>query len=340
MPVTIRDVAEAAGVSVGTVSNVLNKRASVSTQNQAAVLAAMEMLGYNPNYAARALKTGRSGSIGLVIPDIGNPFYPEFARGAEDAARAAGYTLFLCNGDRDEKKEREYIAAMADRLTDGFILYKPHLPEAELTACAGGAPMVLVDASPESYPQSPLVNADDEAGVEAALAHLWGLGHRRIAMIAGRLDSFSARRRVRAFEDFFTRQGQAVPPGFLQYGQYDWHSGYTCAQSLLRRADVPTAIWAANDLMAIGAMKAAAERGLLIPEELSVVGNDDIMMAALFLPGLTTVRIPNYEMGELSVLKVLAQLSGDADPGRYDLPLPELVCRQSTAAPKGKEPTS
>jgi DNA-binding LacI/PurR family transcriptional regulator len=308
MRCTIKDVARVAGVSLGTASNVINNLHTVSPENRKRVLQAIKDLNYNPNHAARTLKTRRSKSIGLIIPDISNPFYPEFARGVEDAASDAGYNLFLCNSDRNINKERSYLHALMEKTVEGLILYKPQLLTDEIMQYRQQCPLVLVDTE-EAYDTScDVFNVDDYAGVWQALHFLWEKKHRRIALIAGLWDSASAQNRIRAFQDFFNQKQYPLSQGLIQQGHYDWHSGYDCANHLLRRMEPPTAILAANDLMAIGALKAAQERGLSVPGDLSVMGYDDIDMAALCTPALTTVRQPKYRMGEACVRALIKRL--------------------------------
>ena len=308
MNITMKDVAKAAGVSLGTVSNVLNKLATVSDKNRIQVMDAVKTLNYKPNYTARALKTKRSKSIGLIIPDIGNPFYPEFARGVEDGAQAAGYNLFLCNSDRSEEKEKEYLLVLLEKMVDGLILYKPHLTLQELEVYRQRCRIVLVDMGLQTGCRCDVVNVDDYLGVRQALLFLWEKGHRQIAMVAGELDSQSSRDRVRAFEDFHRDKQSVITEDYIQHGHYDWHSGFTSTNRLLDCGKPPTAILTANDLMAIGALKAAHERGLSVPGDLSVMGYDDINMASICMPPLTTVRQPKYEMGALSFQALLKRL--------------------------------
>lgn len=328
MKSTMKDVAREAGVSLGTVSNVLNNHPSVSGENREKVLLAVKKLNYNPNYAARALKTQRSKSVGLILPDIGNPFYPECARGVEDTARANGYNLFLCNSDRDEKKERNYINALFEKLIDGLILFKTQLSVEELESYNAQLPLVLVDIGLDADHNCQIVKVDDYLGIQQALQYLWDFQHRRIAFIAGSNDSLSSRDRVRSYMDFFRKKNHPINESYIQHGHYDWHSGYVCTNNFLNRVDQPTAVLCANDLMAIGAMKAIQERGLNIPRDISVMGYDDIDMASLCAPELTTVRQPKYEMGQSSMRALLERIDNGRPPGVISLNT-EIIERRS-----------
>jgi DNA-binding LacI/PurR family transcriptional regulator len=318
---TMKDVAKAGGVSLGTVSNVLNGVPTVSEKNRQKTLAAISLLNYSPNITARTLKTKRSYCIGLIVSDIHNPFYSEFARGVEDLVHAMGYKLFLCNSDRNAGKEQAYVDALIKGMVDGLILMKTRLPSSTLAEIGARVSVVLVDTcGDEDHGGCDFVGVNDYDGITQALGFLWNYKHRRIAMIAGPQDSLSARERVRSFFDFFNARGYGPADINIRYSSYDWHGGYDCAKKLLDGSRPPTAVLAANDLMAIGAMKALRERGLFIPRDISVVGFDDINMASLCIPALTTVKQPKYEMGEYSARKLLKRI--------------ELVFTAKTAAPK------
>jgi DNA-binding LacI/PurR family transcriptional regulator len=309
MGYTMKDVARVGGVSLGTVSNVLNDLPTVTEKNKKKVYDAIRQLDYSPNYTARALKTRRSRCIGLIIPDINNPFYAEFARGVEDSVQAMGYNLFLCNSDRNSEKERSYMDTLLERMVDGLILFKTHLPLEEISYFNARYSIVLVDSfSVDRDIASDIIKVDDYNGVLKALEYLWNFGHRRIALIAGTRDSLSSVDRIRAYNDFFTSKGRSVLQAGIEYGNYDWHSGYECTRKFLGCAKTPTAIMAANDLMAIGAVKAIQEQGLAVPSDISVMGYDDIDIASLCTPALTTVRQPKYEMGSCSVRYLLDRI--------------------------------
>jgi len=308
---TMKDVAKEAGVSLGTVSNVLNNRPSVLPENRERVLAAVKKLGFRYNMAARTLRTKTSKNIGLIIQSISNPFYPELARGVEDAANKAGLTVFLCNVDRDVQKERAYIDALISKNADGIILVKPQISLAEVDEICNRCPVILIEAGNTVKPQHNVISINDDIGTNQAMDLLYEYGHRKIAFISGKVDSQSSRR-YEAYVQFLERKGIAINKDYIISGDYDWNSGYIAANALLKLSDPPTAIFAVNDLMAIGAMKAIQESGLCIPEDISVVGFDNISMTNLCTPPLTTVHIPKYEMGVESV-KMLNRCLNDTE---------------------------
>jgi DNA-binding LacI/PurR family transcriptional regulator len=309
MNYTMKDVAKVGGISLGTVSNVLNELPTVTEKNRKKVLDAIQQLDYSPNFTARALRTRRSRCVGLIIPDINNPFYSEFARGVEDSVQAMGYNLFLCNSDRNSAKERSYMDTLLEKTVDGLILFKTHVPVEEIGYFNTKYSIVLVDSfTVDRDLPCDIIKVDDYNGVMKALEYLWNFNHRKIAMIAGTRDSLSSLDRVRSYNDFFAAKGRSISKACIEYGNYDWHSGYDCTKKILDGGSPPTAIIAANDLMAIGAMKAVQERGLTVPSDISVMGYDDIDIASLCTPALTTVRQPKYKMGECSVQYLLNRI--------------------------------
>ncbi len=330
---TMKDVAKEAGVSLGTVSNVLNSLSTVSAENRKKVEEAVKKLRFIPNTAARSLKTNTSRSLGLSIPNIGNPFYPELARGAEDAAQKAGYSVFLCNNDRSVQKERNYVKVLLEKNVDGIILVKPGISREEMDEVREKSGLVLVDIGEEVNEAYDVINVDDSGGTVKAMELLYEYGHTRIAFISGSLESRSSKSRLEAYIQFLEGKKLPVDESLIKKGSYDWYSGYTCTAEFLRRINKPTAIFASNDLMAIGAMKAIRERGMNIPYDISVIGFDDIDMAALCSPQLTTVRQPKYELGQTSVNLLLKRLNshgkGMKGPGEHLVLPTEVIYRES-----------
>ena len=330
----MKDVAELAGVSLGTVSNVLNGLSSVSDENCSRVNDAVQKLNYRPNHAARTLKTKKSKSIGLLIPEIENPFYAEFARGVEDELNELGYNIFLCNSDRNPNKERNYIHVLLEKNVDGIILYKSHMTAREIGDYQKLCPIVLVDMYAEQGYKCDIINVDDYKGTWTAVSYLWEYGHRKIAMIAGGYDSVSSMQRVKAYRDFYAGKDYKVDDYFIRCGSYSCQSGYDCASDLFLMQDKPTAVFCANDMMAIGTIKALREKKIDIPRDVSVVGYDDINMASLCIPALTTVRQPKYELGILSAQYVVKRCEGDtSDPLTVSLET-KLIVRDSVCLSK------
>jgi LacI family transcriptional regulator len=312
MTPTIRDVARLAGVSVGTVSNVLNKVPSVSGQRVERVTSAIAALGYHRNQTASQLRNNISRSIGLVIPDISNPFYPAVARGVEDYASREGYNVFLCNKDRTVEKELAAVDALLSKNVAGILLYKPRLTPAQIFEIGGRCELVLIDSDTDDV-ECDVINVDDYAGMVALVRRVAALGHRRIAFIAGLPDSFSSMRRFSAFNDVMLEMGIHYPPEYIRRGDFSVASGMKQIEALMKLTEKPTVVLAANDMMAIGAMLWALENGIRVPRDLSIVGYDDTQNASLIRPRLTTVSQPKYELGEESARLLFKRIKARRD---------------------------
>ena len=307
--VSMKDVARTAGVSIGTVSGVLNGKKTIKPQNVQKVLAAIEKLDYKPNMLARSLRTNVSGSIGLIIPDITNPYYPELARGVEDAARKAGVTLFLCNSDRDVEKEWYYAQALAQKKVDGIIIAKPHMDVARLEELRRSCPLVLVDGTEGQLRDFDLVNVDNKAGAASAIELLLAYGHRKIAFIGGVIDSESMAHRLEAYRSVLEAHDIPYRPEWVRTCDYNWRSGREAARDLLSaEGPRPTAIFVGNDIMALGVIRGAHDCGLRVPDDISVCGFDDIAMAEVTIPALTTIHQPKYEIGVQSTQILLQKI--------------------------------
>lgn len=331
MAVTIKDVAKAAGVGQATVSRVLNGSGPVGQETRERVLAAARSLGYVPNMLARGLVNRATGTVGLIIPDITNPFFPAVTRGVEDAASQAGYTVFLCNTDNDPAREEVDVLKLRERCVDGIIFVGSQSRRERLARLVqDGIPVVVTDrAVPDLDADSVLV--DNKLGAQNAVSHLIDLGHTRIAHAAGHRETPTGQGRYQGYCEALAGAGLPVDEHLVFWGEFTVESGIQAGQVLLGRSPRPTAIFAANDLLALGVIRAAQEAGLAVPEDLSVVGFDDIPMAALVSPPLTTVRQPAYEMGRLAMSMVLDRLTGQVTGGgRHHLLQPALILRGST----------
>jgi len=329
----MKDIAREAGVSLGTVSNVLNGRSSVSAENRQRVMSAVEQLDYKSNMVARALRTGRAYDIGLIIPNIHNPFYPELARGAEDTARAAGYTAFLCNSDRDVHKEHGYIQSLIMNNVSGIITVKPQMSGDELSAMRMKTNIVLVDAAVSDDVGYDTVNVDDAGGIFLAMEFLCGYGHKKIAFVGGLPDSPSSYNRYNAYKQFAAQGDLDVNDDYIIHSDYSFAGGYRAAQRFMQMKNPPTAILASNDLMAIGCMKAAWEMGISVPCKLSVMGIDDIGFAELCTPPLTTIHQPKYEIGAESVKILMRRLKNPSAACERVVLKTHLVIRGSVDMP-------
>ena len=308
---TIKDVAREAGVSLGTVSNVLNGKPNVKKENKEKVQKAIRKVGFQYNMAASFLRTKTSKNIGLIIPSITNPYYPELARGVSDSARIASLTVFLCNDDRDVSKEHRYVDELLSKGVDGIILVKPQMNLSELKELNRQTALVLVDVGEDIDSEFHVINVCDEQGIIQGMTLLRQYGHKKIAFVNGLLESYSSKCRVQTYRRCLADYGFDYRPEYVISGNYDWQSGYTAARQLMQLQDPPTAIFASNDLMALGVIKSALEKGIRIPEELSVLGFDDIDMSNLCTPSLTTIHQPKYEIGIESMNMLLACMNGE-----------------------------
>lgn len=338
MPATLRDVAAAAGVHPGTASRAMNPamQGLVSRATVRKVQRAAERLGYVPNPLARGLRTNRTHSLGVVVPDITNPLFPPLIRGIEDAASAEGFNVLVANTDNEPDREREQVAALRSRHVDGLILASARVDDPVLRGLvADKVPLVLVNrVEPDLAVSS--VAGDDQAGIRLAMAHLFALGHRRIGHIAGPESTSTGLFRATAFAHEVLALGlDPADCPTVRAAAYHIPDGVACTERLLAEHPDVTAIVAANDLLALGCYDVLAERGVSCPGEVSVVGFNDMPFADRFQPPLTTIHIPHYDIGSAAAELMLERLQdGDAEPREIRLE-PHLVVRDSTARPRG-----
>ena len=328
---TIRDVARLAAVSVSTVSYALTGERPISAATRARVLVAARSLGYQPNALATSLKTGRSMTLGLIIPDILNPFFTVIACAAEDAARAQGYSLVLCNSANDAEREQEYLQLLRSRRVDGLIyMAGSSVPHATLRALVQqGFPLVLIDEELSGIDAASLAVRNYEGGA-AVGAHLAELGHRCVGVIGGPPALRTAQARLAGLLAGLALYGVQVPPERLLVGDYQLESGQAAARRLLDADPAISALFAANDLMALGALREAQSRRLAIPGAVSIAGFDDIPLASLVSPALTTVSQPAQTMGEQAIALLLAQIQGRCASSRQVVFGTHLRVRGST----------
>jgi LacI family transcriptional regulator len=333
-PVTLRDVARLAGVHPGTVSRALNPatEALVNDETVRRVRDAAESLGYRPNPMARGLKTNRTYTIGVLIPDIQNPLFPPIIRGIDDRLGSAGYTPLIANTDNDPQRERNDVEAMRTRQVDGFITATARRDHELLDEVARpDTPVVLVNRRVEDG-TLPSATADDHEGVKLAVAHLVELGHRRIAEVGGPQDLSTGLHRHQGFLAAMKEAG--LEPEATGFGSaFTEREGARVCEELLAAGPGITAVVAGNDLMALGCYDVLATRGLACPDQVSVVGFNDMPFAGHFNPPLTTVRIPHYEIGAAAADLLLERLAEPTAPTRHVVLAPELVVRSSTAPP-------
>jgi LacI family transcriptional regulator len=338
-PVTLRDVARVAGVHPGTVSRALNPetRGLVNERTAERVLEAAKELGYRPNPIARGLRTNRSHTIGVLVPDLMNPLFAAVVRGIEDGLRDGGYTPLIANTDNDAERERVAFEAMSARQVDGFIAATARRDHWLLgDEVLSGAKVVLVNRRVDSD-ALPAVTGDDREGVRLAVEHLAALGHERIAHLAGAQVLYTGWSRNQGFVDAMRAHGLELDPGLTVFSDaFTEREGTRCCGELLDERRDFTAVVAGNDLLALGCYDALEERGLRCPNDVSVVGYNDMPFVDRFRPPLTTIRVPHYELGSTAAHLMLEQLQGIDAPPRQLLLKPELVIRGSTAPPRPK----
>jgi LacI family transcriptional regulator len=325
---TIQDVAKAAGVSVSTVSRVLNDKDDVAPETYERVQGVIQQLGYTSSLAARSMRSHRTNVIALIMPDVEDPFAIQVLKGVNQALAEIDCDLIVCasgNIRRRSTAEREqyYVSLLNGSIADGVIVVTP-----AATSFSTSAPVVAVDPNNES-PPCPSVISTNHAGALAAMEYLIGLGHRRIGFIGGRPDLRSANRRLQGYLDALARAGIPLDQALIEAGDFSSATGHLCAQRLLSLPQLPTAIFAANDQSAIGAMEAAREAGLRVPEDLSVIGFDNIPEAAFTNPKLTTVDQFISRMGQLATETLICLVQGESlDSDQYEVAT-ELVVRDS-----------
>lgn len=318
----IRDVAWRAGVSVGTVSRVVNGHPAVRPALRSRVQAVIAELGYRPNPLARGLRRQRTQSLGLVVPDITNPFFSELALRVEQAAAGVEYSMVLGNSMDSAELEAAYVRMLAERQVDGLILVAA---PGSLVADPGVAiPIIAVD---REVPGCALVGTDHHSGAMQAVRHLVMLGHVRIACIAGPRGLSVAEQRLEGFATVVQEDlGIEVADSWVWSGSFSYHAGYQGALELLHRRPQPTALFASSDQQAVGALRACADLGLAVPRDVSVIGFDDIPLADLVTPRLTTIAQPLQEIGELAVRRLLEAIALRAgQPGRAAEPTRDLL---------------
>jgi LacI family transcriptional regulator len=334
-PVTLRDVARLAGVHPATASRALSPETAilVSEQTAARVLAAAKSLGYRPNPVARSLRTRRSRTVGVLIPDINNPLFPPILRGIEDRLAADGYVALIGNTDSDDERERVVFEQMLARHVDGFVLATAHLHSTLLgEAARADLPVVLVNRLAGEY-SFPSVVVDNERGIRMAVAHLASLGHRRIAHLAGPQDVSTGLSRYRGFLAAMQASGLAVDPALVSFAAaFSIEEGERCCRALLQASTGCTAIAAANDMLAVGCYSALDDLGLRCPDDVSVVGFNDMPFIDRLRPALTTIRFPHYQVGTEAGQLILERIAGDSTVKILYL-APEFIQRGSTAPP-------
>jgi len=329
--VTMRDVAEKAGVSVTTVSHVINKTRLVSDELRQRVLAAMRELEYWPNALARSLRRKETNTIGMILPDNSNPFFAEVSRGIEDTCFRQGYNIILCNSDGDLDKEFLYTNVLVEKQVDGIILFAAGESIEQVRMLqARNIPLVMVDRMLSDVAVD-MVLTDNIQGGELATRHLLELGHGHIACITGSLNLSLSAERMTGYRQALMEHHIPVEESLIVEGDFQYESGYRAANRLLTADSPPSAIFACNDLMAIGAISAVVESGRQVPNDISVVGFDNLRLASFANPPLTTIAQSKYEMGVAATVMLLERIRKHDIPARRQLLGVSLIVRQSTA---------
>jgi DNA-binding LacI/PurR family transcriptional regulator len=327
------EIAVLAGVSKPTVSKVMNGQPGVAAATRERVERAIAERGYVRNGVARALSAGRVGSVHLVMSEIDSPYFVEILRGVEETLDRAGLSVVVTTTHDEERRHQRWMARVVEHGTDGVVLVLPDEHAAHLEELRHrGIPFAVVDDRGESLPGVPSVGATNFAGGFAATEHLLSLGHRRIAVIGGQ-PFRCATARLAGYHAALQEAGAPVDPALVMPGSFRVEAGYAAANTLLDLPEPPTAIFAGNDLQAMGVYRALYERGLRVPDDMSVVGFDDVPLVSLLTPALTTVRQPVREMGALATRMLLRIVAGKPlESTRVELAT-SLVARESCAPP-------
>lgn len=334
-PATLVDVAREARVSLATVSHVINGTRFVSDETKQRVLLAIEQLNYEVNSVARSLKRNRSQVIGLLISDINNPFFTSLVRAVEDVAQGAGYSVILCNTDEDPSKELRYLHVLRQKRVDGVLIaptgarhrYLEHLVETAF-------PIVCFDRALPDLPCDTVI-LDNVAGAYQMVSHLIGLGHRRIGVIVGLDRVGTTGERLAGYRRALADHGIPEEQSLVRSADGRLEGGRQQAEALLSLASPPTAIFATNNLMTLGALVAVQSRGIHVPDDIAVVGFDDFEWTVAFQPRLTTVAQPTYEIGEIAARMLVERIEHrtTSEPRRVVVP-PRLIVRQSCGSEK------
>ncbi|MBV8588440.1 MAG: LacI family DNA-binding transcriptional regulator, partial [Verrucomicrobia bacterium] len=326
---TISDVAKAAGVSTMTVSRVLNGRGEISQETRERVQLVIRQLNYRPSALARNLKTQRTHTIGLIIPDISNPFFPELVRGAEDMAAQEGFAVILCNTVRNPDRERKALELLEDKRVDGLILCSSGLPDNELLPLLKQHGAVVLFDRVVDKSIAGLVKIDDVYGAISAASHLLDIGRRRLGLLAGPSYYLGSEQRRYGFRVALETRGVLINPKSEISCEPDESGGLEATKQLLKKQPKLDGLFCFNDLVALGALDAFSELGIRVPEDVAVVGFDDIRLAGLTTPTLSTLRVDKGRLGRAMVEMVLDRIEEHPAGQAEEVIRPELIIRQS-----------
>lgn len=331
----MKDIARIAKVSLGTVSHVLNGTAGVREPVRLRVLDAVKSTGYQPSQLARGLRRVQTNVIGMIIPDITNPFFPAVVRGAEDQAFSNGYRLILCNTDNDHAKELAHLNELRTYLPAGLIVIPSTFSDLTVQARSyreAGAGVVCIDRLPKDW-IGDSVTADNQDGAYKATRHLIAMGHKQLAVITGPLHLTNAKERLNGFKQAIKEAKLQLAPEYVQETTFDKQGGATKANLLLRMIPRPTAIFAGNDMIALGVLTAIRSAGLRCPNDVSVMGFDDLDLAETTNPSLSSVSQSGYQLGATAARILLERIQGDTSPAKCIVLETSLRVRDSIAPP-------
>ena len=327
---TIKDVARLAGVAPITASRVINSSGYVSDDTRRRVEDAVQKLGYVPNRVARSLRSKQTHTLALVLTDITNPFWTTVARGVEDAASGDGFSVILCNTDESEEKEHRYVRVLLQKQVDGFALVPANRTSRSVDLIRKqGVPLVILDRTVPG--EVDIVRSDSEGGAYELTRHLLDLGHRRIAMLSGPQSVSTAADRSAGYRRALEEAGLEVDDRLMRYRAFTQDGGYAMARQVLAVDPSPTALFAANNFIALGALRALREAGLRVPEDIALVAYDDLPPSFTMEPFLTVAAQRAYEMGQRATQLLLQRLTGDAARSPQEVILPtDLIVRKSS----------
>ena len=337
MPVTLRDVAKRAGVSAMTVSRVINGRDGVDTETQRRVEEAIEALDYVPSRIARGLISQKTATLGLIVPDVVNPFFSLVVRGAELIARRAGYRVLLCNSEGDLRLEREYIEDLVAHRVEGLLLAPANDQSRHsiFPLLRRDFPLVLIDRAVPDIDCDSIVS-DNAAGARRLVQHLIAVGHRNIAHLTDAEDTSTGRDRLKGYQEALAAAGIPYHEELALRTTVDQIGGYRATQMLLSMESIPTAIFAVNNMTAVGAMKALRERGMSVPEDMGLVCFDEVEHLAVLSPFLTVIDQPAETFGSLGTQLLLERIAGKAGPRTRRIGLQtDLIVRVSCCSKVG-----
>ncbi|MCF6094897.1 catabolite control protein A [Microaerobacter geothermalis] len=308
MPVTIYDVAREAGVSMATVSRVVNGNPNVKPSTRKKVLAVIERLGYRPNAVARGLASKKTTTVGVVIPDISSAFFAEMARGIEDIANMYHYNIILCNSDLNHDKEIILINTLLEKQVDGLLFMGREVTDEHMHIFSTSSVPVVLSATMDKSNQIPSVNIDQRQAAYDATKYFLSRGHQKIAMISGPLeDALGGKSRFEGYQKALEEDGLILNDDYVRIGDYRYESGVEAMEYFIRLEEPPTAVFAVSDEMAVGAIHTIQDHGLHVPNDIEVMGFDNIRLASMVRPLLTTVAQPMYDIGAVS-MRLLTKL--------------------------------